>query len=57
MYIYNGGDRVYNPLVADLEAIGIKLNLVVIQNAFDKFIKKTYTIHQGGWTGSSEPNP
>ena len=57
MYIYNGGDRVYNPLVADLEAIGIKLNLVVIQNAFDKFIKKTYTIHQGGWTGSSEPSP
>ena len=57
MYIYNGGDRVYNPLVADLESVGIKLNLVVIQNAFDKFIKKTYTIHQGGWTGSSEPSP
>ena len=56
MFIAQGGDRIYNLLVADLEAVGIKLNLVVIQNAFDKFIKKTYTIHQGGWTGSSLPD-
>jgi ABC-type oligopeptide transport system substrate-binding subunit len=57
MYISQGMDRIFNPLVNDLEAIGIKLTLVVIQNPFDKFIDKTYTIHYGGWTGSSSPSP
>ena len=57
MFIYQGNDRIYNFLVKDLESVGIKLNLVVIQNPFDKFIKKTYTIHAGGWTGAVFPTP
>ena len=57
MYVTQGSDRILNPFVADLEEVGIKLTLVVIQNPFDKFIDKTYTIHQGGWTGSSTPSP
>lgn len=56
MYIYAGGDRVHNYFVNDLEAVGIKLNLVVLQSPFEKFIQKTYTIHHGGWTGSTLPN-
>ena len=40
MYTYTGWDRIHNFLVNDLEAIGIKLNLVVIQNPFEKFMKK-----------------
>ena len=57
MYVAQGMDRIFNPLVSDLESIGIKLNLVVIQNPFDKFIDKTYTLYYGGWTGSSLPSP
>ena len=57
MYTYAGWDRIHNFLVNDLEAIGIKLNLVVIQNAFEKFIQKTFTLHYGGWTGRPDPDP
>tara|TARA_Y100001970_G_scaffold291394_1_gene428386 strand:+ start:559 stop:2484 length:1926 start_codon:yes stop_codon:yes gene_type:complete len=57
MYTYSGWDRIHNFLVNDLEAIGIKLNLLVIQNPFDKYIQKTFTIHYGGWTGYPEAAP
>ena len=57
MYTYAGWDRIHNSLVNDLEAIGIKLNLVVIQNPFEKFIQKTFTMHYGGWTGRPVPDP
>ena len=57
IFYFDASLRILNPFVADLEEIGIKLNLVVIQNPFDKFIDKTYTLHNGGWTGSSTPSP
>jgi len=56
MYTYQSYVRIHNYLVNDLESVGIKLNLVVIQNPFDKYIDKTYTINYGGWTGSNFPN-
>jgi microcin C transport system substrate-binding protein len=57
MYIYAGWDRIHNYFVNDLDEVGIKLNLVVLQSPFEKFIQKTYTIHQGGWAGVFLPNP
>ena len=56
MYMYAGWDRIHNYFVNDLEEVGIKLNLIVLQSPFEKFIQKTYTIHQGGWAGVSIPN-
>ena len=57
MFMYSGWDRIHNYLVGNLKSIGIKLNLVVLQSPFEKFISKTYTMHYGGWTGSLIPNP
>ena len=56
MYMYTGWDRIHNYFVNDLEEVGIKLNLIVLQSPFEKWIQKTYTIHQGGWAGVSIPN-
>ena len=37
--------------------IGIKVNLVEIQNPFEKAMKKKFKIYYGGWTGSLLPSP
>jgi len=57
MYMYATWDRIHNYLVNDLESIGVKLNLIVLQSPFEKFISKTYTMHYGGWTGALFPGP
>ncbi len=56
-YIYNGWDRIFNPLVQDLEQIGIKLNLVVLQNPFEKLMDRKFQVQHAGWTGSLFPSP
>tara|TARA_Y100000590_G_scaffold415931_1_gene514255 strand:- start:46 stop:1971 length:1926 start_codon:yes stop_codon:yes gene_type:complete len=56
-YIYTGWDRIFNPLVQDLEQIGIKLNLVVLQNPFEKLMDRKFQVQFAGWTGSLFPSP
>ncbi len=56
-YIYTGWDRIFNPLVQDLEQIGIKLNLVVLQNPFEKLMDRKFQVQFAGWTGSLLPSP
>ena len=56
-HIYQGWDRIFNYLVQDLESVGIKLNLVVIQNPFEKAMKRKFKIYNGGWVGSTLPSP
>ena len=41
-FIYPNWDRIFNPFIEDLEQIGIKVNLVEIQNPFEKSMKKKY---------------
>ena len=56
-HIYQGWDRILNYFVQDLESIGIKLNLVVIQNPFEMAMNRKFKIYNGGWTGSLLPSP
>ena len=56
-HIYKGWDRIFNYFVQDLEGIGIKLNLVVIQNPFEMAMNRKFKIYYGGWTGSLLPSP
>ena len=56
-YIYQGWDRIFNPFVKDLEEVGIKINLVVLQNTFEKLMDRKFKIQHAGWTGSLLPSP
>jgi len=56
-FIYLNWDRIFNPFIEDLEQIGIKVNLVEIQNPFEKSMKKKFKFQYGGWTGSLLPSP
>ena len=56
-YINTGWDRIFNPLVKDLEEIGIKINLVVLQNPFEKLMDRKFQVQFAGWTGSLLPSP
>ena len=56
-YIYSGWDRIFNPLVQDLEQVGIKINLVVLQNTFEKLMDRKFKVQFAGWTGSLLPSP
>ena len=56
-HITQGWDRILNYFVQDLESIGIKLNLVVIQNPFEMAMNRKFKIYSGGWTGSLLPSP
>ena len=56
-HIYQGWDRILNYFVQDLESIGIKLNLVVLQNPFEMAMNRKFKIYNGGWTGSLLPSP
>ena len=56
-YIYSGWDRIFNPLVQDLEQVGIKINLVVLQNTFEKLMDRKFQVQFAGWTGSLLPSP
>ena len=56
-FVYPNWDRIFNPFIEDLEQIGIKVNLVEIQNPFEKAMKKKFKIYYGGWTGSLLPSP
>ena len=56
-HIYQGWDRILNYFVQDLESIGIKLNLAVIQNPFEMAMNRKFKIYNGGWTGSLLPSP
>jgi microcin C transport system substrate-binding protein len=56
-FIYPNWDRIFNPFIEDLEQIGIKVNLVEIQNPFEKSMKKKFKFQYGGWTGSLLPSP
>ena len=51
-YINTGWDRIFNPLVKDLEEVGIKINLVVLQNPFEKLMDRKFQVQFAGWTGS-----
>ena len=41
----------------DLESIGVKLNLVVIQNPFEMAMNRKFKLYNGGWVGSLLPSP
>ena len=56
-HIYQGWDRIYNFFVQDLESVGIKLNLVVIQNPFEKAMDRKFKLYGGGWVGYLLPAP
>jgi len=56
-YISQGWDRIFNPLVKDLEEVGIKINLVVLQNTFEKLMDRKFQVQFAGWTGSLLPSP
>ena len=56
-YISQGMDRIFNPLVKDLEEVGIKINLVVLQNPFEKLMDRKFQVQYAGWTGSLLPSP
>ena len=56
-HITQGWDRILNYFVQDLENIGIKLNLVVIQNPFEMAMNRKFKIYSGGWVGSLLPSP
>ena len=56
-HIYQGWDRILNYFVQDLESIGIKLNLVVIQNPFEMAMNRKFKLYNGGWVGSLLPSP
>ena len=56
-YIYQGWDRIFNPLVKDLEEVGIKINLVVLQNTFEKLMDRKFKVQHAGWTGYLLPSP
>ena len=56
-HIYKGWDRILNYFVQDLESIGIKLNLVVIQNPFEMAMNRKFKLYNGGWVGSLLPSP
>ena len=55
--IYQGWDRIFNRFVADLEDVGVKLNLVVMQNPFEEAMERKFKIYFGGWVGSLLPSP
>ena len=55
--IYQGWDRIFNYFVQDVEAIGVKLNLNVMQNPFEILMKRKYKLQRAGWTGSLLPSP
>ena len=54
---YDGGDRIYSRFVSDLESIGIKMDLVVMQNTFEVAMNRKFELYSGGWVGSLLPNP
>ena len=56
-HIYQGWDRILNYFVQDLESVGIKVNLVVIQNPFEKAMNRKFKMYNGGWTGALLPSP
>jgi microcin C transport system substrate-binding protein len=56
-HIHQGWDRILNYFVQDLESVGIKLNLVVIQNPFEKAMNRKFKLYNGGWTASLLPGP
>ena len=39
------------------ETIGIKMNLVVMQNPFEEAMNRKFKIYHGGWVGSLLPSP
>ena len=41
----------------DLEEIVIKINLVVLQNPFEKLMDRKFQVQFAGWTGSLLPSP
>ena len=57
MKINTGWDRIFNRFVSDLKDVGIKLEIVVVQNPFEFTMERKFKIHYGGWVGSLLPSP
>jgi len=57
--IGQSSERVFTPLQKDLEAVGIKLNLVIKtrQAIFDRVMKRKFKMFYANWTGLFFPNP